>query len=47
MIRRAFLAWLNHYYPPCPLGCGHRARGWRTLADHVELEHAGDEGVGL
>lgn len=41
---RAFLAWLATRFlgPACPYGCGHRARGWRTLAGHVDIEHAGD-----
>lgn len=26
--------------PRCPKGCGHRARGWRTLSAHLHLDHA-------
>lgn len=41
---RSLLAWLADVLigPACPYRCGHRARGWRTLADHVDIEHAGD-----
>lgn len=28
--------------PSCPYGCGYRARGWRSLAAHIDLDHAGD-----
>lgn len=37
--------WLAHVLlgPVCVHRCGHRARGWRTLADHYDLEHAGDK----
>lgn len=28
--------------PLCPHGCGHRARGPRSLAAHLHIDHAGD-----
>lgn len=28
--------------PRCPLGCGYRARGWRTLNSHCDYEHPGE-----
>lgn len=28
--------------PVCAHRCGYRARGWRTLAAHHELNHLGD-----
>lgn len=29
--------------PRCALGCGHRARGPRTLAGHYRIDHAGEK----
>lgn len=45
---RHLLAWLADAAlgPRCPLhhaGCNHRARGWRTLADHIATAHPGSE----
>lgn len=42
--RRRALAWLTDRLlgPRCPHGCGHRARGWRTLADHLDFDHHGE-----
>jgi hypothetical protein len=42
---KSLIAWLADVFlgPRCPQPlCDHRARGWRTLADHHDLEHAGD-----
>lgn len=37
----SFLAWLADVLlgPACPIGCGHRARGPRTLARHLYIDH--------
>lgn len=34
----SFLAWLGDIFlgPACPHDCGHRARGPRTLHDHLD-----------
>ena len=29
--------------PRCPLGCGARLRGWRTVASHCDREHADED----
>ena len=42
---RSLLDWLTDTLlgPACAHRCGHRARGWRTLTAHYDLEHAGDK----
>ncbi|MDI6911461.1 hypothetical protein [Nocardioides sp.] len=41
---RNLLAWLADLVlgPACPIGCGYRARGWRTLAWHCDYDHPGE-----
>jgi len=42
---RSLLDWLADITlgPRCPHHCGHRARGWRTAAAHLDIDHAGDK----
>jgi hypothetical protein len=41
----ALLDWLADclFGPRCPIGCGYRARGPRTMFAHMAIDHAGDD----
>lgn len=39
---RSLASWLADIYlgPKCPIGCGYRGRGPRTMGTHIDRYHA-------